>query len=207
MLSADGAAMRLSLILFDTNRITVRLCAIPEWRRPPRACLGMHAHRWTPNMNNRAGAAKVKCDRMLLAVRRWRLLSGGPVVTMPLVSAAPASPDTELLENCAAYARLQRELDVFDFDHSVGIPASPAVEAARTCIIATQWGHLERICAEPPSTPAGFAAVAATLALVDPEIAVADPAGGFLTDRLMAALLCGLTGVARVPQHADGQGA
>ena len=161
-------------------------------------------------MNDRTRANRRKCNRMLLRARRWRLLPAGPAATMPLArvpSAASASPDAELLEDCGAYASLQRDLDAVEADRAAGTPATQAVEAVRTRIIAAQWGRLERICAAQPSTPAGFAAVAATLTLVSPGIAIADPAGGFLTDRLVAALLGGLAGVARVPQHADGQGA
>lgn len=123
---------------------------------------------------------------------RRRLLSAVPALLVAPAAGAAPSPDAGLLRSCATYACLEREFAAVDFDCPPGTPAAQAADEARDRILAAQWEHVERICARPPSTPAGFAALAATVALLDPELAATGSAEGLVTNRLVATLLRGL---------------
>lgn len=107
-----------------------------------------------------------------------------------------ASPDAELIENCAAYDALERQFLATDFDHPAGSTAEAAAIAERERFTAAQEPHLDAICASRPTTLAGYQALANTLVSVDFKLLQQNAARGCLFDRMLLALLGGLTGQA-----------
>lgn len=114
--------------------------------------------------------------------------------------AAPSvHPDAELIALCAQLDALERAYLATDFAADDDTPAGDAAEAERERIAAAQEPIVDAICASPPLTPAGAVAVAHSLALWDAELLKKGGRGHCTDDRLLAALVRGLTGSASVP--------
>lgn len=135
--------------------------------------------------------------------RRRAVLTGTAAVAAALASgtiapagAAPASPDAALIALCAQFDALEREYLATDFAADYGTPAADAAEAERERIAGAQDPIIDAICASPPCTPAGAVAVARSLALWDAELLKKSGKGHCTDDRLLAALVRGLTGSA-----------
>jgi hypothetical protein len=135
--------------------------------------------------------------------RRRAVLTGTAAVAGALAAgagaparAAPASPDADLITFCAQLDALEREYLATDFAADYGTPADDAAEAERERIAGAQDPVVDAICASPPCTPAGAVAVARSLALWDAELLKKGGEGHCTDDRLLAALVRGLTGSA-----------
>ncbi len=129
---------------------------------------------------------------------RRRLLATVPA-TLALSAAAAAAPavlnpDIALIAHCAQLDALERAYLATDFAADDGTPAGDAAEAERERIAAAQEPIVDAICASPPCTLAGAAAVARSLALWDAELLKKGGEGHCTDDRLLAALVRGLTG-------------
>ena len=129
-----------------------------------------------------------------------RRLAAGSAALLGLAgtgAAAPAdaaSPDAELIQLCAAFDALEREFQATDFNSLPYTPAAIVAEAEQDRLTAAQQPYLDRICACRPTTLAGAMALASTLVSLDPENIRQHAARGYTPDRLMLALLYGLTG-------------
>ncbi len=132
---------------------------------------------------------------------RRSLLAAGPAAMVlagasigGAVQAAVSSPDAELLAHCARMDALEREFLATDFGAIPNTPEGDHAEAEQARIADAQAPIVDAICARPPRTAAGAAAVAHSLALWDAELFREGGPDGYANNRLIAALVRGLTG-------------
>ena len=131
---------------------------------------------------------------------RRQLHAGAPaaLVLSGAAAAAPApaapNPDADLIALCAQLDALERAYLATDFAADDHTPAGNAAEAERERIAAAQEPIVDAICASPPRTLAGAAALAHSLALWDAELFKKGGEGHCTDDRLIVALVRGLTG-------------
>ncbi len=138
---------------------------------------------------SKPGAATSR--RSLLAVAGpAALVLGGAAAAAPAVS----SPDAELVALCARLDALEREFLATDFAAMPNTPEGDHAEAEQDRIADAQAPIVDAICARPPRTAAGAAAVAHSLALWDAELFRDAGPGGYTNKRLVAVLVRGLTG-------------
>ena len=129
---------------------------------------------------------------------RRKLLAAAPAaLALSGAAAAPAAPnpDADLIAYCAAFDALEHKLS----DAFADITTDAEQDAADAITVAVgeeQAPILDAICARPPSTPAGAAAVAHSLALWDTELFRAGEAFRVPGERLVAVLVRGLMGSA-----------
>ena len=109
-------------------------------------------------------------------------------------AAAAPGPDAELIGHCAAWQALERQFLATDFHSPPSSPAAVAADAERLGLEAEQRLVTERICRSRPSTLAGFAALAGVICASDADVLESHAARGYELDRMMLALLKGLTG-------------
>ncbi len=103
------------------------------------------------------------------------------------------SSDAKLIDLCADFDALERKmLAAFD-GVTTDVERADAVQEA---VADEQAPILDAICACRPSTLAGFQALAGSLALWDAELLKKGGEGHCTDDRLLAALVRGLTGSA-----------
>ena len=123
---------------------------------------------------------------------RRSLFAGAAAVlalgSVPLATAAVLEPDAALIAASAEFKRLQHLWDrVGDSDPNFGTPEFFAVEAERNRIGELQDDALDAIMAHPPTTMAGFAAIASALVAWDLELL--KPGGGTTGDCLIVHLV------------------
>ncbi len=110
------------------------------------------------------------------------------------VQAAAPDPDAEMIARCAQLDALEREFLATDFGAMPNTPEGDHAEAEQDRIAAAQAPIVDAICAQPPRTAAGAAAVAHSLALWDAELFREGGPDGCTNKRLVAVLVRGLTG-------------
>jgi hypothetical protein len=130
---------------------------------------------------------------------RRHLLSAAPAVMVlagigGAVQAAAPGPDAELIALCAQLDALEHEFLATDFDAMPNTPAGDHAEAEQDRIADAQAPIVDAICARPPQTPSGAVVVAHSLALADADLFRRGGPDGYPNDRLIAALVRGLTG-------------
>lgn len=104
----------------------------------------------------------------------------------PAIMGQP-SPDADLIAHCAQLDALERAYLATDFEDD-------GADVERQAIAEAQFPFVDAICAHPPRTLPGFVAVARSLALWDAEAAKDYGEGYDTNERLLSALLRGLTG-------------
>jgi len=105
-----------------------------------------------------------------------------------------APDDAELIALCAQLDALEREFIATDGSAKPYTAAADHAEAEQARITDAQAPIVDAICAKPPQTVAGAVAVAHSLALWDGELFRNGGPDGDTNDRLVAALVGGLTG-------------
>ncbi len=126
---------------------------------------------------------------------RRGLLGGAAVLAVaPVAPTMSAHPDAALIALCAQLDALEREYLATDFGAMPHTPADDHAEAERDRIADAQAPVVNAICAQPPQTTAGAVAVARSLALWDGDLFRQGGPDGDINQRLVAALVRGLTG-------------
>ncbi len=131
---------------------------------------------------------------MSTPTRRGLLGDAAVLAVAPVVPAMSAHPDAELIALCAKLDVLEREYLATDFGAMPHTFADDHAEAERDRIAEAQQPLVDAICARPPQTTAGAVAVARSLALWDGDLFRQGGPDGCTNDRLVAALVGGLTG-------------
>lgn len=126
--------------------------------------------------------------------RRWLLAAATTAVALT-GSAPPAAPnpDAGLIALCAAFNALERKLQAA-FEGLTTDAGWDLADEVADAIRAEQAPILDAITACRPSTSAGFAALAGSLALWDAELLEGDPRQGNTNERLSLVLFRGITG-------------
>lgn len=127
--------------------------------------------------------------------RRNLLATATPAVLVlsGVAVAAPATinPDAKLVALCSEFEALERKavvaLSTNDEDQDRADAVAEAIYREQAPIVAA-------ITACPPTTLAGFTALASTAVLWRPELIEASSTQGDTGERLIWALLCGMTG-------------
>ncbi len=129
--------------------------------------------------------------------RRWLLAAATPAVLMlsGVTVAAPATinPDAALIGLCAEFEALERKIEA-TFGGIAAIADDDSADAATEALRVEQDPIIDAITACRPTTLAGFTALAGIAMLWRPELIEASPAQGDTGERLIAALVRGLTG-------------
>ncbi len=131
--------------------------------------------------------------RSLLATAPAAMVLAGAGIAGSVQAAAPG-PDAELIALCAQLDALEHEFLATDFGAMPNTPEGDHAEAEQERIADAQAPIVDAICARPPQTPAGAVVVAHSLALCDAELFRMGGPDGYANDRLIAALVRGLTG-------------
>lgn len=127
--------------------------------------------------------------------RRRLAASGASLLGLTGIAtgARGVGPDAELIEHCAAWQALEHQSLATDFHSPPGSPAAAAADAERVVLEREQRLVTERICRSRPSTLAGLAALAGVIVASDADVLEWHAARGYELDRMMLALLRGLT--------------
>ena len=134
-----------------------------------------------------------------LPVARRRLLATAAGLAAALAPAAAlaaaSSPDAELIRLCGEFDALQRRILALYPEGATPIEDDNERAEAIAPLSDAQDELLDRICALRATTPAGIKARAKTLVLFVPDKAeCADDEGGYVDERMIAALLRDLVG-------------
>ncbi len=131
--------------------------------------------------------------RSLLGAAPAAMVLAGAGIAGSVQAAAP-SADAELIAHCARMDALEREFLATDFDAIPNTPEGDHAEAEQDRISNAQAPIVDAICARPPQTPAGAVVVAHSLVLADADLFRRGGPDGYPNDRLIVALVRGLTG-------------
>jgi len=138
---------------------------------------------------------KVSARRAFLAGGVAATASAAVMASVESAAGAPSvSSDAELIGLCAQLDTLEREFLATDFGAMPNTPGGDHAEAEQDRIADAQAPIVDAICARPPQTSAGAVAVAHSLALWDAEFFKRGGPGGYTNERLIVALVRGLTG-------------
>jgi len=129
---------------------------------------------------------------LLAAAPAVMVLAGGGIGGA--VQAAAPGPDADLIAHCAQLDALEHEFLATDFGAIPNTPEGDHAEAEQERIAGAQAPIVDAICARPPQTPSGAVVVAHSLALADADLFRRGGPDGYPNDRLIAALVRGLTG-------------
>ncbi len=141
------------------------------------------------------------CPTHTTSTSRRSLLSAAPAAMVlagagigGAVQAAAPGPDAELIAHCARLDALEREFLATDFGARPGTAEGNHAEAEQDRLLAAQDPIVDAICNLPCTTHEGAIAVARSLALWDAEFFKRGGPDDYTNNRLIVALVCGLTG-------------
>lgn len=145
------------------------------------------------SVENETGSASMRANGAVLG--RRSLIGAGPALLTATAGTGIQTSDVDcaIILACAEFEALERRFGATPFDLQPGTAAERAASAERDCLVEAQRACLDRICSMEPTTIEGLRAIARSAIVFEPELAGADQVDGFTADRLISAILRGLT--------------